>query len=139
MRWMILAAALSMAVSTTSQAAPIYKWVDAQGVTHFDAQPPAGQQVEEINVQKPPPAPAASTASEPDPQQQEIDAKVRKQVRAQEAKMADNCEVLRTNLAQLQNNPRVREQTEGGTKRLTDDERKARVAETQRTIDEYCR
>ncbi|MEX5574494.1 DUF4124 domain-containing protein [Pseudomonas lijiangensis] len=139
MRWMILAAALSMAVSTTSQAAPIYKWVDAQGVTHFDAQPPAGQQVEEINVQKPPPAPAASTASEPDPQQQEIDAKVRKQVRAQEAKMADNCEVLRNNLAQLQNNPRVREQTEGGTKRLTDDERKARVAETQRTIDEYCR
>ena len=139
MRWMILAAALSMAVSTTSQAAPIYKWVDAQGGTHFDAQPPAGQQVEEINVQKPPPAPAASTASEPDPQQQEIDAKVRKQVRAQEAKMADNCEVLRTNLAQLQNNPRVREQTEGGTKRLTDDERKARVAETQRTIDEYCR
>ncbi|GFM53680.1 DUF4124 domain-containing protein [Pseudomonas capsici] len=139
MRWMILAAALSMAVSTTSQAAQIYKWVDAQGVTHFDAQPPAGQQVEEINVQKPPPAPAASTASEPDPQQQEIDARVRKQVRAQEAKMADNCEVLRTNLAQLQNNPRVREQTEGGTKRLTDDERKARVAETQRTIAEYCR
>ncbi|MBN6716774.1 DUF4124 domain-containing protein [Pseudomonas capsici] len=139
MRWMILAAALSMAVSTTSQAAQIYKWVDAQGVTHFDAQPPAGQQVEEINVQKPPPAPTASTASEPDPQQQEIDARVRKQVRAQEAKMADNCEVLRTNLAQLQNNPRVREQTEGGTKRLTDDERKARVAETQRTIAEYCR
>ncbi|MBI6853359.1 DUF4124 domain-containing protein [Pseudomonas cichorii] len=139
MRWMILAAALSMAVSTTSQAAPIYKWVDAQGVTHFDAQPPAGQQVEEINVQKPPPAPAASTASEPDPQQQDIDAKVKKQVRAQEARMADNCEVLRTNLAQLQNNPRVREQTEGGTKRLTDDERKARVAETQRTIAEYCR
>ncbi|GFM57403.1 glycosyl transferase [Pseudomonas cichorii] len=139
MRWMILAAALSMAVSTTSQAAQIYKWVDAQGVTHFDAQPPAGQQVEEINVQKPLPAPAASTASEPDPQQQEIDARVRKQVRAQEAKMADNCEVLRTNLAQLQNNPRVREQTEGGTKRLTDDERKARVAETQRTIAEYCR
>ncbi|MBX8609162.1 DUF4124 domain-containing protein [Pseudomonas cichorii] len=139
MRWMILAAALSMAVSTTSQAAQIYKWVDAQGVTHFDAQPPAGQQVEEINVQKPPPAPAASTASEPDPQQQEIDARVRKQVRAQEAKMADNCEVLRTNLAQLQNNPRVREQTEGGTKRLTDDERKARVAETQKTIAEYCR
>ncbi|AHF65977.1 MULTISPECIES: DUF4124 domain-containing protein [Pseudomonas] len=139
MRWMILAAALSMAVSTTSQAAPIYKWVDAQGVTHFDAQPPAGQQVEEINVQKPPTAPAASTASEPDPQQQDIDAKVKKQVRAQEARMADNCEVLRTNLAQLQNNPRVREQTEGGTKRLTDDERKARVAETQRTIAEYCR
>ncbi|MBX8575564.1 DUF4124 domain-containing protein [Pseudomonas cichorii] len=139
MRWMILAAALSMAVSTTSQAAPIYKWVDAQGVTHFDAQPPAGQLVEEINVQKPPPAPTASTASEPDPQQQDIDAKVKKQVRAQEARMADNCEVLRTNLAQLQNNPRVREQTEGGTKRLTDDERKARVAETQRTIAEYCR
>ncbi|MDO7928315.1 DUF4124 domain-containing protein [Pseudomonas sp. KFB-139] len=139
MRWMILAAALSMAISSTSQAAPIYKWVDAQGVTHFDAQPPAGQQVEEINVQKPPPTTAAPTASQADPQQQEIDARVKKQVRAQEARMADNCEVLRNNLAQLQNNPRVREQTEGGTKRLTDDQRKARVAETERTIAEYCR
>ncbi|GFM83239.1 glycosyl transferase [Pseudomonas cichorii] len=139
MRWMILAAALSMAISTTSQAAQIYKWVDAQGVTHFDAQPPAGQQVEEINVQKPPPTTAAPTASQVDPQQQEIDARVKKQVRAQEARMADNCEVLRNNLAQLQNNPRVREQTEGGTKRLTDDQRKARVAETERTIAEYCR
>ncbi|WP_122316986.1 DUF4124 domain-containing protein [Pseudomonas cichorii] len=139
MRWMILAAAFSMAVSTTSQAAQIYKWVDAQGVTHFDAQPPAGQQAEEINVQKPPPAPAAPTASEADPKQQEIDARVKKQVRAQEARLAENCEVMRNNLAQLQNNPRVREQTEGGTKRLSDEDRKARLAETERTIAEFCR
>ncbi len=55
MHWMILAAAL--AISATSQAASIYKWVDAQGVTHFDAQPPTGQPVQEINVQTPPPLP----------------------------------------------------------------------------------
>ncbi|MFL4093035.1 DUF4124 domain-containing protein, partial [Pseudomonas aeruginosa] len=28
--------------SSFAMAAPIYKWVDAEGVTHFGAQPPQG-------------------------------------------------------------------------------------------------
>ncbi|MFJ4143943.1 DUF4124 domain-containing protein [Pseudomonas sp. NPDC089734] len=139
MRWMTLAAALTMAAGITAHAAPIYKWVDAQGVTHFDAQPPAGQTVQEINVQRPPPPPVAPSAIEADPQQQEIDARVKKQVKVQEARLAENCEIMRNNLALLQNNPRVRAQTEGGTKRLTEDERKARIAETEKSIAEFCR
>ncbi|WP_434678048.1 DUF4124 domain-containing protein [Pseudomonas sp. R1-18] len=141
MRWMILMAALSMAAGAT-QAAPIYKWVDAQGVTHFDAQPPAGQQAQEINVQKPPPPASASPAPaadiDGDAQQRSIDAKVKSQIKSQEARRAENCERLRTNLAQLQNNPRVREETENGSRRLTEEDRKARVEETQTAISEHC-
>ncbi|MGQ9984540.1 DUF4124 domain-containing protein, partial [Pseudomonas aeruginosa] len=40
MRRMILPASLLLALSSFAMAAPIYKWVDAEGVTHFGAQPP---------------------------------------------------------------------------------------------------
>lgn len=143
MRWMILVAAL-LAAASASQAATVYKWVDAQGVTHFDAQPPAGQQVQEINVQKPQPStePAASTPSadlEGAAEQRSIDAKVKNQIKEQEARRLENCATLRTNLAQLQNNPRVREATESGSRRLSDEDRKARIEETQTAINDNCR
>ncbi|MCO2272409.1 DUF4124 domain-containing protein, partial [Pseudomonas aeruginosa] len=35
MRRMILPASLLLALSSFAMAAPIYKWVDAEGVTHF--------------------------------------------------------------------------------------------------------
>ncbi|KTB65679.1 DUF4124 domain-containing protein [Pseudomonas syringae] len=138
MRWMILAAALTIA--TTGQAASVYKWVDAQGVTHFDAQPPTGQQAQQINVQQPPPAAApAMPADDGDARQRAIDQKVKSQVKMQEAKRAENCDTLRTNLAQLQNNPRVREQVGGESRRLTEENRKTRIEETERAISDFCR
>ena len=143
MRWMTFLAALALAASAT-QAATVYKWVDAQGVTHFDAQPPAGQQAQEINVHKPPPptAPAAADTApdlEGDAQQRSIDAKVKSQIKEQQARHLESCEALRTNLAQLQNNPRVREATENGSRRLSEVERKARIEETQTAINDNCR
>ncbi|WP_165676029.1 DUF4124 domain-containing protein, partial [Metapseudomonas otitidis] len=36
-------AGLVLALSTSAMAGQVYKWVDAQGVTHFGAQPPQGQ------------------------------------------------------------------------------------------------
>lgn len=140
MRWMILTTALWMAASA-SQAATVYKWVDAQGVTHFDAQPPAGQQAQEIDMQKPPPpaAPASSADLDGAAQQRAIDAKVKSQIREQDTRRSENCEALRTNLAQLQNNPRVREATEEGSRRLTEPERKSRIEETEKAINDNCR
>lgn len=142
MRWMMFAATLTLAIgSTAGQAAQIYKWVDAQGVTHFDAQPPAGQPSQEIESQKPvtPPPPAPTTA-QPDSnqEQQAIDAKVKKQVAAQEARRKEYCELQRTNLAQLQNNPRVREEVNGEFKRFTEEERQARIVEIKKAIDDTC-
>jgi hypothetical protein len=141
MRWMILAATLTLAVAqTTSEAAQVYKWVDAQGVTHFDAQPPAGQTAQEIDTGKP------VTASPPPPpqnqegarEQEAIDAKVRKQVAAQEAKRKEICEEQRTNLAQLQNNPRVRQEVNGEFRRFTEEERQGRIAEVKQYLDDQC-
>ncbi|MFS2157334.1 DUF4124 domain-containing protein [Pseudomonas sp. Pseusp122] len=140
----ILVAALTLALSTASQAAQIYKWVDAQGVTHFDAQPPAGQQVQQIDVQKPPPpppAPATVAKPAPDPaaSQKAIDDKVRKQVAEQEAKRKEICETLRTNLAQLQINSRVRLQVGSEVRRMTEEERQQQLTQTQKSLDESCK
>lgn len=140
MRWMIFAAALAIAASPLSQAAQIYKWVDAQGVTHFDAQPPAGQQAQEIDTQKPVPPPPREPQplSDPDGEQRALDAKVKKQVAQQEAKRAEYCSAARTNLAQFQNNPRVREEVNGELKRFTEEERQTRITELKKAITENC-
>jgi hypothetical protein len=141
MRWMILAATLTIAIApAVGQAAQIYKWVDAQGVTHFDAQPPAGQTAQEIDTGKPvaaPPAPPPPS-QEGTREQEAVDAKVRKQVAAQEAKRKEGCEEQRTNLAQLQNNPRVRQEVNGEFRRFTEEERQARIAEVKTYLDDQC-
>lgn len=140
MRYRTLAAALFFTVSATSQAGQIYKWVDAQGQTHFDAQPPAGQPTQQIDVQKAPPAPPrpSPAAGSVQGDQKAIESKVKKQIAVQETKRAKYCEDVRTNLVQLQNNPRLREEVNGDVRRLTEEERQTRIAETQKTISENC-
>lgn len=140
MRWMILAAALSVtAAPVGAKAAQIYKWVDAQGVTHFDAQPPAGQTVQEIETQKPVDAtPAAAPRSNAVEEQHAADAKVKRDVAAQEAKRKASCASQRNNLALLQNNPRVREEVNGEFRRFTEEERQGRIAEVKTYLDENC-
>ena len=143
MRLMFLASGLRLALCGNAMAAQVYKWVDAQGVTHFGAQPPQGQQVETVNtVVAPgksvtPPAPAVQE-NDAEPDQRTIDRKVKQQVAAQEAERKRYCETLRTNLAQLQNNPRVRVEENGETRRVTEEERQARISETRDKIAENC-
>ncbi|MCU1737406.1 MULTISPECIES: DUF4124 domain-containing protein [Pseudomonas] len=142
MRRSILMASLLLALSPLCQAGQIYKWVDAQGQTHFDAQPPTGQTATVVtpaigNVPAPPPSPAVP-ASTPLGDQKAIDAKVKKQIADQEVVRKAYCEKARTNLAQLENNARVREEVNGELRRLTEEERQARLVETRKTIEENC-
>jgi hypothetical protein len=110
---MILTSSLLLALSASAMASQVYKWVDVQGVTHFGAQPPQGQQATTINTAAPPAKTAEPVAtptfeSSADPEQAAIDEKVKQQVATQEAERKKYCESVRTNLSQLENNPRVR-------------------------------
>jgi hypothetical protein len=142
MRFRFLAGGLLLALCGNVMAAQVYKWVDAQGVTHFGAQPPQGQQVETVNTvtapAKPTVTPEPSPQNETEVDQSSIDRKVKQQVAAQEAERKVYCETMRTNLAQLQNNPRVRVEDNGETRRLTEEERQARISETRDKIAENC-
>ncbi|MGH8436612.1 MAG: DUF4124 domain-containing protein [Pseudomonas sp.] len=148
MRRMILTGSLLLALSATAMASQVYKWVDAQGITHFGAQPPQGQDATSINtVAAPPklpvptaaPAPAPAPDSPADTEQKAIDDKVKKDVATQEAERKKYCETVRTNLAQLQNNPRLREVVNGETRRLTEEERQGRITESEKAIAENCK
>ncbi len=141
MRRSLIASALIVLMSTPVMAAQVYKWVDAQGVTHFGAQPPEGQQATSVNTTIAP-APAAIPTKLPqvgvDEEQQAIDEKVKKEVAAKEAERKQYCEKMRTNLAQLENNPRLREEVNGEVRRLGEDERQKRIGEAQKAITENC-
>lgn len=141
MRSTILASCLLLALSGSVMASQIYKWVDAQGVTHFGAQPPQGQAVEMLNTAAPPkqaPAVPAEAETTGEAEQRDIERQVKKQVAEQEAQRQQYCTTLRTNLAQLQNNPRVRVEEEGEVRRLNEEERQARILEAKQKIAETC-
>ena len=134
MRTHFFIAGLMAALSPLSLAAQIYQWVDAQGVTHFDAQPPRDQPATTLVT------PASSGKSGTAAQsgaigdQQAIDKSVKQQVAEQQNQLRAFCEQARTNLAQLQNNPRLREEVDGQMRRLDDSQRQERIGETQKQI-----
>ncbi|OPK10621.1 DUF4124 domain-containing protein [Pseudomonas sp. VI4.1] len=139
MRTFFLAVGLLLGVSPLCMAGQIYKWVDAQGVTHFGAQPPQGQEATSVVTPgvpagKPSTLPRSDTIGD----QQAIDKTVKKQVAEQQAQLKAFCEQARTNLAQLQNNPRLREEIDGEMRRLTDETRQERITEAQKQIEQNC-
>ncbi len=139
MRTFFFTASLLIGLSPLCMAAQIYKWVDAQGVTHFDAQPPQGREATAVVTPSAPSGqPTAPARSSAIGDQQAIDNKVKKQVAEQQAQLKVFCEQARTNLAQLQNNPRLREEAEGGMRRLTDQQRQERIVEAQQQIADNC-
>ncbi|MCF6751048.1 MAG: DUF4124 domain-containing protein [Pseudomonas sp.] len=144
MRSMVIVGSLLLALSSSTMAAQVYKWVDAQGITHFSAQPPQGQAAQTLNTVTPPPKSVAAESdasenSESLVDQEKIDRKVKQQVAEQEAERKRYCETLQTNLAQLQNNPRVRVEENGEVRRLKEEERQSRIAETKQKIEENCK
>ncbi|WCM50600.1 DUF4124 domain-containing protein [Pseudomonas sp. WJP1] len=139
MRTHFLIAGLMVALSPPSMAAQIYKWVDAQGVTHFDAQPPRDQAATTVVTPASQPGkPGTAGHSGAIGDQQAIDTSVKKQVAEQQNQLKAFCEQARTNLAQLQNNPRLREEVDGQMRRLDGSQRQERIGETQKQIADNC-
>lgn len=143
MRLIILYGSLLLTLGAPAMAETIYRWVDSQGVTHFSAQPPQGRPADTLRlaVQPPPLQPAASEQAADragEREQQEIERKVKREVAEQEAERQRYCTALRTQLAQLQNNPRVRVEDAGQLRRLGEEERQARIADTQKKLAADC-
>ncbi|XQE66391.1 DUF4124 domain-containing protein [Pseudomonas sp. P3C3] len=142
MRRMILACSVLLTLSTGATAGQIYKWVDAQGNVHFGSQPPEGQEAASVNPNisqpKTPLAKPPAAEERTDDKQKTADDKVKGDVARQEAEREKFCEATRYNLAQLKNNPRLRVEIQGETRRLTEEERQQRIAESEASIKENC-
>lgn len=148
MRRTIFMGSLLLALAPTVMAAQVYKWVDAQGITHFGAQPPEGTDAAAVNTNTAPPKasnfppPAAAKPALPpstDEKQKAADEKVRQEVAQQEAERVQQCDKLRTDLAQLKNNPRIRvDDGNGDLRRITEEERQGRIATSEKSLRENC-
>lgn len=143
MQRMILTSLL-LTLGTTAMAGRVYTWMDKQGVTHFSEHPPDDQSSITILSTIPPalrlPMPEKLPPIQPSaPEQGTIERRVKRDVATQEAKRREYCETVRTTLAQLENNPRLRAQINGKIRRLTEEERQARIAEAKKAIEDSCR
>ena len=145
MRRPILLATLLLGCAGAASAGQIYKWVDAQGVTHFTAQPPQSIETTVIPPAKQPSTdkaaspPAAASSRVEDPEQAEIDARVRQEVAQKEMEHEEYCTTVRTNLAQLRNNRYIKVRVEGGpARRMTQEERQTRISAAEKAIAEHC-
>ncbi|NLO52907.1 MAG: DUF4124 domain-containing protein [Gammaproteobacteria bacterium] len=143
MRCLITTASLLLLFNSALLAAPIYKWVDAQGTIHFGSEPPANQAVESITSHISQPRPVEKNRALDDAQtnattQAEIDRIVRQQVATEEIALKKYCTAIRYNLAQLENNPRVLAEVDGKPIRLSEEERQTRITELKQTISERC-
>lgn len=145
---LILSLAL-LTLASTSMAEKFYKWVDENGVTHYSAQAPSGQDAREVNTR----ANASSSqdeAIEALNTRREAAAKQREKAKeaAADAKRAaekpdevrqERCDQHRKNLETLQNKPIVRrENPETGEMEVMDQEQREEMMEASRKALEQC-
>lgn len=127
----------------------VYRWTDEQGVTHFSDAPPTSGRFETVPQPRLPPAdPAAQRRLEEllqSQKQAEEDRQKNKQDKMQmeeeKAARADACRRAKEQLAVLESRrgPRIRiTEPDGTQRRLTEEERQARLAETQKRIADFC-
>ena len=146
MRRILTGLALTIAVSNVALAGQVYKWQDSTGVVHFAALPPEGSSAIRIDTRLVQATKGSIPATLPkldsqiaEDEQRAIDERVKTEVAMQEANRKKICTMLRTNLSQLKNNPRVRiEESAGQMRRLTEDERQVRIKDTEKGISANC-
>lgn len=131
-------------------AAQIYKWVDVNGVTHYDGQPPANRTSKELtqrdaSPRQPGDAGAAGAAS--DLKDRELEFRKRQAMRAQEetrltqekARREQECRKARTALADLRNSRRVYETNERGEREyMSDAQRDAATVTREAEYNRVC-
>ena len=136
-------------VLSVPAAAQVYKWVDANGVTHYSEKPPETGKSKEVRLREPSPA-GASPKQGLDASLQERDRafKQRQVAREQdEAKLAKDraaldlqCKSERNALADMRQIPRLYDMNDKGERVfLSATERDERLASRQAEYDKNCK
>jgi len=139
---LLMAVAPGMAIS-----ASVYKWTDANGITHFGDRQPVGANSETVNVRS-----GTSTGSgnnRPTAQQrlgelqeqQQEDAEKKQETAAQTARRKQrkaNCETARSNLKVIESNARIRIEENGEMRYLSPDEIAEQRDKLEEVVAENC-
>ena len=143
---------VTLAFSTTQTVAEekIYRWVDKDGVVHFEPRPEGNADAEVVNLNKAPdhdpqsdPEPSSPYATDPQPSYAQNQRAEREQGRKEAAEKQKEMDVLcqnnRDRVAQLEPFTRVMyEQEDGSVIRMDDNDRLGMIAESKAFIAENC-
>ncbi len=139
--------ALALLLPSIAVAAPIYRWVDANGQVHYGQTPPQGSDARLQGQSKPsgakpsaPPAPAAASAP-PVPNAQTAAAS-KKPAEPSAAETAKACAAARERIEMLQTKTARRiflPQKDGSVSRMTDEEFATALAAAQKAEASNCR
>lgn len=128
-------------LSTAANANDIYRWVDKQGVTHFSTQPPTQQPSERLGSKGSAYTPADSSTPEHRPivDTDAIAQRTKQKIAAEEKIRLEYCQGLAQDIAQLENNPRVRvTEDDGSMRRITEEERQSRIQTAKTDFANEC-
>ncbi|MDD2893531.1 MAG: DUF4124 domain-containing protein [Halothiobacillaceae bacterium] len=143
-----LACSIALASAPLMAETSIHKWVDANGVTHFGAEPPKNVKSQEV---KPliyssgtttAPAPEAAPEAKPeDPTKKDAAAEKPKEniLTISAEQIAAQCQNAQSRLQQLEASPRLMTQTpDGQMQRVPEEERQKMMDDERARIKEYC-
>ncbi len=140
-----LVCSVALACSPLMADTNIYKWVDANGVTHFGAQPPANVKTEEVQPRVYAPAAPTQSAEKPSNAKSEPSAKEAATNKPKEMltisaeQIAAQCNDAQKRLQQLESNPRLMTRTADGQMQRVPEEERQKMMETERArVKEYC-
>jgi hypothetical protein len=146
--WVLLSALALVLLSPLAPAAA-YKWVDADGITHYSQFPPGEGPAQEVRVQSEGPRDAAAASARLKQEQEQLKAyqesrsqqTTTQQKSAQEsAAREQNCQRARSNLNTLETFGRLRyTDAEGNVQVMGDEERQARQEEARKQVAEFCK
>lgn len=123
----------------------IYRWVDEQGQVHYGDRPPAGVQVEVVLPTFPPGSGEAQrqlqdyvrTLEVQEAEQAKETERQNTSQALQAARRAD-CEASRERRERLEKPRQLEHQPDGSARRLTEEERQARITDTEKRIADVC-
>lgn len=128
----------------------VYKWTDADGVTHFSALPPEGRAAEQVTVEAPPPNEAQADREDQDTEAGDgrpqdpaagLEGPSPEEIARQEEQRRRNCETAKRNLETLKTrvHVRVRDEETGEDRYLTPEEHAQWQKDSAMRIEEYCK
>jgi len=141
----VIACSIALASAPLMADTSIHKWVDANGVTHFGAEPPKNIKSEEIKPRvytpsTPAPAPekTSDTKAEDKPKDAATD-KPKEMLTVSPEQIAAQCKDAQGRLQQLEASPRLMTRAADGAMQRVPEEERQKMIEAERVrVKEYC-
>ncbi|HXZ48807.1 MAG TPA: DUF4124 domain-containing protein [Usitatibacter sp.] len=128
---------LAMLAFATSAAAVVYKWVDANGVTHYSEMPPENIEAQQVPVRPGPSAEAPAPGAAPNVQQVLQQADEERESIAAKRKLY--CDLAQRAIVALEaDQPVAMVAADGAQVLLNAEQRATALADARRRADKYC-